>query len=175
MSKMNAERAKAHDEMKRRALEVLDALGGKDIHIGALRDRLGIPASSDDARVLSVALGSLRDDDHVADQGRKRGWWKRVQPGQQALPMDDGRFKFQPETIAVLIRASLPWGLADEPTTTIGWAAGALYGIHAAVQDLSEGRTEQARSDLIEAAYTALCAYECLGDLPAEQKEEGQS
>lgn len=168
MSKMTTERAKAHDEMKRRALEVLDSLAGRDIHVGALRDRLGIPASSDDARVLSVALGSLRDDDHVADQGRKRGWWKRVQSGQQALPIEPAKAPaledFEAGTIEALNAAILQLFDDDpKPRDVHDWMAMIFDDVAEAVRYIARDDLGRARHWIMSVANTALCAYEAIG------------
>lgn len=85
-TRMKGERLAAHQEMKGRALGVLEGLKGEDLHIKALRDRLGLkPDDGQAIRVLELALREARDEHHAA-QGKARGWWKWAQPVQQPLP-----------------------------------------------------------------------------------------
>lgn len=125
MPKMNGDRLKAHHDMKRRALEILEGLAGEDIQIAVLRSRLGI-TTHEEGQHLAQALESLRDDDHKATRGKRIGWWKSATPHQQPLPV--GQAPAQPQGLSLNAMAAAAhansrakgwWDGVTDPVATV--------------------------------------------------------
>lgn len=174
MPKMTGARLTAHNDLKRRALEILSGLQGEDIQIEALRDRLGL-TTDEERRHLSLALESLRDEDHKAARGRCIGWWKWAEPVQQPLPTPplvpsiEALTGLRAKTVQAL-EARL--GHARKEHANTGYEAGDyLAALLSEVAEVAKGMrdpggdftTEQIVAyEFLDVAVVALRAYEAL-------------
>lgn len=181
MPKMNGDRLKAHHDMKRRALEILEGLAGEDIQIAVLRSRLGI-TTHEEGQHLAQALESLRDDDHKATRGKRIGWWKSATPHQQPLPVGQAPAAavdllaltgLQPDTVEVL-RERLAHARAKHPNkdfTALRWLTALMGEATEALDALSGGDAEadeggirewegRIRDELLDVATVALRMHE---------------
>jgi len=110
--KRTSQQLKLIADTKANALTLLDTEG--PLHVRVLQDRLKLQGQ-DGVRLLEVVLREARDQDKRAEQVQgKRGVWRSVKPGQQALPVPP-----QPQGLTL---TQLQQGAAPLPPEQVGRA-----------------------------------------------------